>query len=85
MTFEEVLRVVDQFSEDERQRLRQYLEQMEITNTHTDLKAGTMDVDVLLAAVDDMRRGLSNDDLNEMLAAMNEEYIKPADDNLWDN
>ena len=69
MTYEEVVEAVDQLSEEERLRLQQYLNAIVVNKP--ELKAGTMDVDLLLAAIGDMRRGLSESDIDEIVAAMN--------------
>ncbi|MBZ0321179.1 MAG: hypothetical protein K8L91_32495 [Anaerolineae bacterium] len=42
------------------------------------LKAGTMNVDQLASAFESMREGLSEADLQEIVAAMNEEYLEPT-------
>lgn len=36
-----------------------------------ELKAGTMDVDKLMAAIASIREGLSDDEIDELIAAMN--------------
>lgn len=41
------------------------------------LVPGTMDVDKLEAALAHMREGLTTDQLDEIVSAMNEEYIAP--------
>lgn len=41
------------------------------------LQAGTMNVDRLAAALESMREGLNEADLQEIVTAMNEEYLEP--------
>jgi hypothetical protein len=76
MTYEEVLRAFDQPSEQERLRLRQHLNKMVISNSELDLKAGTMNIDMLLAAIADLRRGLTESDIDEIVAAMNKSSLE---------
>jgi len=63
MTFDELKPLVEELSSEDRQRLRQYLEQLEIS-TEPKLQAGTMNVNELLLAIDDIRKGLSDEDLD---------------------
>lgn len=79
MTFEEVLQVVDQLNDEERQRLHQYLDQQ----VHP-LSAEER-IRRLNAAMDAMRDGLSQEEIDEMTAAMNEKYIENVDDSLWED
>ena len=67
MTFEELKPLVEELSSEDRQRLRQYLEELE-KSTEPKLQAGTMNIDELLSAVDDIRKDLSDEDLDEMIA-----------------
>lgn len=65
MTFEELKPCIDELSEAERKRVRDYLDE------HETLKAGTMNVDALLKAVDKIREGMSQEEIDEMGNAMN--------------
>ena len=62
----------------------QELEEQKDKTADKDLQAlrpGTMDIDKLNAALEAMREGLSEKDLEEIIAAMNEEYLETDDDN----
>ncbi len=43
----------------------------------TDLQSGTVNLDELLVALEDIREGLNVEDFAEIERAMNEEYIEP--------
>ncbi len=73
---EEVMRAVDQFSPDQLQQLREYIEQRE---QQMILKAGTLNMDELLEGLEEMRAGLTSAEFNAIERAMNEEYIEPLD------
>jgi uncharacterized protein YeeX (DUF496 family) len=76
MTFEEIKPLIDKLSVEDIQRLNDYL-QPKIHNAVLPL-----DMDALLAAVDMIREGLSEAELDEMITLMNEEYIEEVDDSL---
>jgi len=76
LNLKEVKEAVDHFSPEERAELRAYLDEREM---HT-LRAGTMNVDALLAAAREIRESLTDEEWNEIEQAMNEEYIEPIDD-----
>ena len=67
MTFEELRPLVEELSSEDRQRLRQYLEQLEVSTEPQKLQAGTMNVGELLLAIDDIRKDLSDEDLDEII------------------
>jgi len=77
MLFDDVKKAVDRFSPEELRRLREYIENREQT---LKLQPGTVDMDSLLAALADIRAGLSDEEFAEIERAMNEEYIEPLDD-----
>ena len=77
MLFDDVKKAVDRFSPEELRRLREYIENREQT---LKLQPGTVDMDSLLAALEDIRAGLSEEEFAEIERAMNEEYIEPLDD-----
>ena len=59
-----------------------YSETMGICGTMSDeqsLQAGTVDMDSLLAALEDIRAGLSEEEFAEIERAMNAEYVEPLD------
>lgn len=76
LNLQDVKDAVDHFSPEERAELRAYLDERETTR----LKAGTMNVDALLGAVREMHKGLSESEWDEIVQAMNEEYIEPIDE-----
>lgn len=77
MVFDDVKKAVDRFSPEELRRLREYIENREQT---LKLQPGTVDMDSLLTALEDIRAGLSEEEFAEIERAMNEEYIEPPDD-----
>jgi len=79
MLFDDVKKAVDRFSPEELRRLREYIENREQT---LKLQPGTVDMDSLLAALEDIRAGLSEEEFAEIERAMNEEYIEPLDDEV---
>jgi hypothetical protein len=80
MTFPEVMKALDELSLEELGRLR---EEIDLRTTQGDLHAGTMNVDALLRAASELTEGLSEAEIEVMIAAMNEEYVEPADDEAW--
>jgi uncharacterized alpha-E superfamily protein len=78
MTLQAVKEVVDQLSPAERAELRDYLEEQTVDVSM--LRPGTMDVDALLEAAREIREGFSKEEWEEIVAAMNEEYIEPVDE-----
>jgi hypothetical protein len=45
------------------------------------LQAGTVDMDVLMSALEEIRAGLSDEEFAEIERAMNAEYVEPLDPN----
>lgn len=94
MILDEVFKIIDRLTAEEKQQVKQYIDQQpdalrdEInailaTAQPTPLKAGTMDVDQLLQAAREMWDGLDEREIEAIVQAMNEEYIEPdmtADD-----
>jgi hypothetical protein len=81
---DELMRAVDELSDEELRQLRDYVNQRHTSDEEdTELRAGTMNVDALMRAVDEIREGLTQQELDEMIAAMNEEYIEPFDESEW--
>lgn len=68
MLFDDVKKAVDRFSPEELRRLREYIENREQT---LKLQPGTVDMDSLLAALEDIRAGLSEEEFAEIEWAMN--------------
>ena len=88
MNLDDVFKIIDQLSPSEKRRVRQYLEQQqdvlrrEIDDLlagaqQAELKAGTLDADRLMQAVQGMWEGLDEAGIDAIVQAMNEEYIEP--------
>lgn len=77
MMFDDVKKAVARFSAEELRQLREYIEGRE---QQIVLHSGTVDMNSLLAALEDIREGLSEEDFAEIERAMNEEYIEALDD-----
>lgn len=69
MMLDELMRAVDELSEEE---LRH------VNNLSADER-----IQMLEEAADAIREGLTPEELDEMIAAMNEEYIEPWDEAEW--
>lgn len=76
LNLQEVKEAIDYLSPEERAELRAYLDERETIT----LRAGTMNIDALLEAVREMHEGITESDWDEIVQAMNEEYIEPVDD-----
>jgi hypothetical protein len=76
MVLEEVKKAVDHFSLNELRQLREYIQGRE---QQIDLRPGTVDMDVLLSALEEIRAGMTKEEFAEIERAMNEEYIEPLD------
>lgn len=76
MILEEVKKAVDHFSLNELRQLREYIQGRE---QQFDLRSGTVDMDVLLSALEEIRAGMTEEEFAEIERAMNEEYIEPLD------
>lgn len=83
MTLKDIMQAVDHLSHEELQYLRQYIEQRE-WQTHP-ARGSTPEERIrrMNRAAAMIREGMTQDQLDEMIAAMNEEYIEPVDDDLW--
>jgi len=78
MTLQALKEAVDQLSSAERAELRDYLEKP--AEPAVTLRSGTMDIDALTEAARKIREGFSDEEWEEVVAAMTEEYIEPVDD-----
>jgi hypothetical protein len=81
MTLQDVMKAVDRLSADELRELRRYLDQRESTaalELTPDERARRLD-----KAFEQLREGLTQEQLDEMTGAMNAEYIEPFDEDLW--
>lgn len=63
-------------SPDELRQVREYIDARE---QQVELRAGTVNMDTLLNALEEIRAGLSEEESAEIERAMNEEYIEPLD------
>jgi hypothetical protein len=68
LNLQEVKDAIDYLSPEERAELRAYLDEHETLT----LRAGTMDIDVLIEAVRVMHEGLTESEWDEIVQAMNE-------------
>lgn len=80
MTLDDVIKLLDDLSDAELRTLRQAID---LRTEPEALRAGTMDVDALLSAAAELTDDLTESEVEEMVAAMNEEYIEPVDDAVW--
>jgi hypothetical protein len=76
MSLADVLKALDDFSLEELRHLREYIQERE---QQIELRAGTVDIDILLRGLDEIRQGLTQEEFAEIERAMNEEYIEPMD------
>ena len=77
---EEILRAVAELNDDERQLVREYIDQVPEKASLLTPKERTQRLN---AALDAMGDGLSQAQLDEMTAAMTEEYIEAWDESVW--
>ena len=80
MILEEILRAVTELTDEERQMLRQHIDQIPEKASQLPPKERTQRLN---AALDAMGDGLSQVQLDEMTAAMTEEYIEAWDESEW--
>lgn len=73
MTFNELLKAVDQLNDDELTKLKEHIASRE-------QQSNGMDIDEIERIFAEMREGFSEQDLDELEWAMNVEYVKPLDD-----
>ena len=80
MILEEIIRAVDNMTEQERRLLRRHLDRAPLMSTNLAPRDRTKRLNV---ALDAMRDGVDQAELNEMTAAMTEEYIEAWDESEW--
>ena len=80
MIFQDILKAVAELDEEERQLLRRYLEP---TSAKPPVLTPKERMQRLNAALDEMGDGLSQSQLQEITAAMTEEYIEAWDETEW--
>ena len=73
MTLEQIFNEVDRLNAQEFMRLLEHVEERRKRDWARDFDE----------AVEALREGLSEDEINEMVQAMNGEYVKPSDDTQW--
>lgn len=78
MTLNELIKAVDTLSGEELRQLRDYVNQRHIHNHSVDER-----IQMLEEASDAIREGLTQEQLDEMFTAMNDEYIEPWDETEW--
>ena len=80
MIFEEILRAVDELNDEEIRLLRQHIDRLPKKPTQLTPKER---MQRLNAALDALSEGMSQAQLDEMTAAMTEDYIEAWDESLW--
>ena len=80
MIFEEILRAVDELNDEEIRLLRQHIDRLPKKPTQLTPKER---MQRLNAALDALSAGMSQAQLDEMTAAMTEDYIEAWDESLW--
>ncbi|MCD4685180.1 MAG: hypothetical protein K8S97_04515 [Anaerolineae bacterium] len=83
MTLQDVKQAVDRLSPGARRELREYLAQRESTEQPVLELTPEERIRRLDAAVEALREGLTQQELDEMTEAMNTEYIEPIDEDQW--
>lgn len=84
LTLQDVIKAVDQLSPDERRELREYLDQRESVPQPVQELTPEERIRRMDEAVKAIREGMTQAELEDMIAAMNEEYIEPVDDeDVW--
>lgn len=78
MTLNELIRAIDALSDDEREQLRDYINQPRTVSLTAEER-----IQALREASAAIREGMTEAELGEMIAAMNEEYIEPFDETMW--
>jgi hypothetical protein len=83
MTLQDVMKAVDSLSPEELRELRTYLDQRESTvhpahEISSEERARRLD-----QAFEQLREGLTQEQLDEITEAMNAEYIEPFDEAAW--
>jgi GAF domain-containing protein len=76
MTLTEMIEAVDRLSADQLRQLREYIQ---LREQQEKLEAGTLNMSALLAGLEQLRAGLTEEQYREVERAMNEEYVEPVD------
>lgn len=82
MTFEDMLEAVKHLTPQQKDRLRQALDE---TPHQPGERGKTPEERIRLMdeAIADIRQGMTGKELKEMTDAMNEDYIEPFDESVW--
>jgi hypothetical protein len=80
VTLNEMIKQLDDLSHEELRELRR---EIDLRTEQEELRPGTMDVDALLRAAAELTEGLTEGEVLAMVAAMNEEFVEPVDDDVW--
>lgn len=83
MTLQDVIKAVATLSPEELRQLRAFLDQLEGTPSPAHDLPPEERIRRLDAAVEALREGLTQAELDEMTDAMNTEYIEPFDEDVW--
>lgn len=73
MTLAEILEALPALTPDKFAQLKEQVQWLDSTRS---LRAGTVNVDVLLSAIREMKEGMDNQQVKEMVDAMNSEYVE---------
>lgn len=88
MTLDEIMREVHHLSDEELHHLRNYIDQIQ-TKTQTDRleplikESPEESIRQLDTAFAEIREGLTQEQIDEMIEAMNAEYIEPFVEDEW--
>ncbi|MBI5958456.1 MAG: hypothetical protein HY866_06975 [Chloroflexi bacterium] len=83
MTLQEMIKAIDLLHPDELRQLRSYIDQRESAVRHAYELSPEERIQRMDAAVEVIREGMTQAELDEMIEAMNAEYIEPFDEELW--
>lgn len=83
MTLQDVIKAVDRLSPEELRELRSYLDQRESTDQYTHELTPEERIRRMDAAVEAIREGMTQEQIDEMIEAMNAEYVEPFDEDAW--
>ena len=79
MSLDELMKAVDRLTGEELRQLREHIDYRRRTHKFTPEER----IQMLEEAADAIREGLTQKELDEMIAVMNEEYIEPFDEAEW--
>jgi hypothetical protein len=76
MTLQEMYQLIDKLSADEMRQLQEYIEQRQREEARERARA-------FMEAVEEMREGLTEEQLAQIEWAINYKYVEPPDDEMW--